>query len=83
MSQSPEIKGPKDNWPHKFVKDGKEELFHPRGADGQEHVEDYIKVVPYICIHCHVKYTLGKDAIPPGPCPARTDKQELKRLHAR
>lgn len=79
MSNSPEIKGPKDNWPHKFVKDGKEELYTPQGGD----ISTTIKIVPYICVHCHVKYTLGKDAIPPGPCPARTDKQELKRLHAR
>lgn len=76
-----EIIGAKNTWPHKFVKDGKEELYHPKGPDGREHIEDFIKIVPYICVHCHVRYTLGRDPIPPAPCPARNDKSELKRLH--
>lgn len=79
MSNAPEIKGPKNNWPHKFVKDGKEELITPQGGD----ISDTYKVVPYICVCCHIKYVQGRDAQPPSPCPARNDKDELKRLHAR
>lgn len=75
--QTDEIRGAKDNWPHKFVKDGKEELITPPGGD----ISTTIKVVPMICVCCHTKYTLNRDPIPPGSCPARTDKKELERLH--
>lgn len=74
-----EIIGAKNNWPHKFVKDGKEELYTPPGGD----ISDTIKVVPMICVCCNIKYTLSRDPIPAGPCPARNDKAELKRLHGR
>lgn len=77
----PQITGAKNTWPHKFVKDGKEELVYPKGPDGKTSVDNFIKIVPMICVCCHVKYTLGRDPIPPGPCPARNDKDELKRLH--
>lgn len=78
---SDEITGAKNTWPHKFVKNGPEELIHPKGSDGKEHIENFIKVVPMICVTCNIEYTLGKDSIPPGPCPARSDKDELRRLH--
>jgi hypothetical protein len=77
MSVSSEISGPKDNWPHKFVKDGKEELYTPPGGQ----YGDVIKIVPMICVCCHTRYTLNKDPQPAGPCPARNDKTELQRLH--
>lgn len=76
MSTS-EIIGAKNNWPHKFVKNGPEELMRVPGHQ----VVDAIKVVPMICVCCDVRYVQGKDAQPAGPCPARNDKDELRRLH--
>lgn len=78
MNQS-EIVGAKNNWPHKFVKIGPEELHTVPGHQ----VIDAIKVVPMQCICCNIKYVQGKDPQPAGPCPARNDRDELKRLHGR
>lgn len=33
----------------------------------------------YICVHCYVEYKEG-ESLPKGPCPARKDKQEIKRI---
>lgn len=65
-------------WPHQFTKNGKEIQI------GEEKFTDNttrpVYAQPMICVHCHQEYTQGKDGIPPGPCPARNDKREMKRI---
>jgi hypothetical protein len=65
-------------WPHKFTK-----LGNPKQI-GEEKIMDNtyrpLMAQPMICVHCHIEFTQGESAPPPGPCPARTTKKELKRL---
>ena len=58
-------------WPHQFSNDGSSKPGEAWGTTWQ----------PKICIHCDLKYTLGRDPIPGGFCPARGDKSELERLY--
>lgn len=65
-------------WPHQFTKHGKEKLI------GEEKFLDNttrpIFAQPMICVHCHQEYVQGVDAPPPGPCPARNTRREMKRI---
>lgn len=67
-----------DFWPHKFtpfgreVQIGEEDLFN--------HTKRPIMAQPMVCVHCHVEFTKGLQPMPNGPCPARSTKQEKKRL---
>jgi hypothetical protein len=65
-------------WPHKFTKTGKQEII------GEEQVLNKmtrpIYATEMACVHCRIKYTHGKQQQPSGPCPARKDETELKRL---
>lgn len=65
-------------WPHQFTKNGSEKQI------GEERILDNtirpVMAQPMVCTHCHVEYTQGVDNQPPGPCPARSTKRELKRI---
>lgn len=67
-------------WPHKFTKDGNPTQIGEEDIMG--HTKAPIMAQPMICIHCMAKFIQGKEAPPPGPCPARTTKSELKRLRS-
>lgn len=64
------------DWPHQFIKEGKEEL-ETRYDDGNPY---YVKHVKMRCIHCKQTVQLPEQSIPNGKCPKRTDKVELSRL---
>lgn len=65
-------------WDHQFTKNGKEIQI------GEEKFLDNtmrpIYAQPMHCVHCDKEYVQGRDPRPVGPCPARNDKREAKRL---
>jgi len=67
-------------WAHQFTKNG------PEKQIGEEKIMSNtfrpIMAQPMICVHCHVEYTQMVDNQPPGPCPARNTKRELKRIRS-
>lgn len=71
-------------WPHKFTRMGSPKQI------GEEKMNDAqtgntmvpIMVQPMVCVHCHVEFLQGKESPPPGPCPARNTKSELKRIRS-
>lgn len=69
----PEFYNAKNNWPHRFTRDGKEIKV---GEDGGVPLFK----VPMICIDCHIKYMTRMENKPVGACPARNDRKEYKRL---
>lgn len=56
-------------WPHQFISANKREQVGPN-----EYIEQMV------CIHCNTKWLRGKEYQPSGPCPARTDSREMKRI---
>lgn len=68
------------NWPHKFTRDGAEVQIGETKVEGSNNLKVPVYAIPMICVACHVKYIQGKDSVPPGPCPARSGKAELKRI---
>lgn len=56
-------------WPHQFTKNGSPK----QGYNGQ-------MWQPMVCVHCFKEYVQGLESKPNGPCPARNDKRELKRI---
>lgn len=68
------------NWPHKFTKHGKEVQFGEEKVPGSNNLIQPIYAIPMICVCCHKEFMQNKDPIPPGPCPARTERSELKRI---
>lgn len=69
-----------DNWPHKFTKNGSEKQIDETKVEGSNNLKVPVYSIPMICICCHKEYLQGIDQVPPGPCPARNGKQELKRI---
>lgn len=63
------------NWPHLFTKTAREVQI---GRD--ELTGDPIIAVEMTCIHCSARYINGQQNRPPDPCPARTQKTEMKRI---
>lgn len=65
-------------WPHQFTKNGKATKV------GEEQYLDKltrpIMAQPMVCVHCHTEYIQGQASPPQGPCPARNDKREMKRI---
>lgn len=59
----------KNAWPHNFIKQG-----------GLVTGDDGLPVQPHICIHCHIEWKMGQHPRPIGICPARNDRDELKRI---
>lgn len=68
------------NWPHKFTKNGAEKQVGESKVEGSNNLKVPIFAIPMICVHCHIEFLQGRDPIPPGPCPARNGKAELKRI---
>jgi len=69
-----------DNWPHKFARNGAEKQVGETKVEGSNNLKVPIFAIPMICVHCHTEFMQGRDAIPPGPCPARTGRNEVKRI---
>lgn len=69
-----------DNWPHKFTKNGPEVQVGESKVEGSNNLIMPVYAIPMICVACHKVYRQGVDAVPPGPCPARNGKSELKRI---
>ena len=67
-------------WPHKFTKLGKPKQIGEEKLMG--HTTAPIMAQPMVCIHCGAEFVQGEQPPPPGPCPARTTKKELKRIRA-
>lgn len=59
----------KDAWPHRFTKNSPEYV----GEDG-------VKWQNMVCVSCGLNYVQGRSPKPIGACPARNDKETLKRL---
>lgn len=58
------------SWPHQFVPDGKPKQINEEGTLSR----------PLVCVHCGKKYNTVLQPAPPNPCPARSDKREMRRL---
>lgn len=71
-------------WPHKFTKLGNPEQIGEQKLDDSQTGSTMIPIMVQrmVCIHCNVEYTQGRDNQPPGPCPARSTKSELKRIRS-
>lgn len=67
------------NWPHRFTHDGKP---YKIGEERESIIGlgDPIMAAPMICMDCGIKFVSGVGTRPPDPCPARTQKTEMKRL---
>lgn len=63
------------NWPHLFTKTAREVQVGTDNLTG-----DPLFAVEMTCIHCQARFISGKQPRPPDPCPARTQKSEMKRL---
>lgn len=63
------------NWPHRFTKQGDVKQV---GEDPDTH--DGIFAQPMVCMDCHATFVAGQQSRPADPCPARTQKTEMKRL---
>lgn len=61
------------DWPHLFTKTGKTFQIG-------ENEEGKIFAVEMTCTHCNARYVNGQQNRPPDPCPARSEKSEMKRL---
>lgn len=66
----------KEFWQHQFTKRG------PTKKVAEDEYGDPVFEVEMVCVHCGVEYVNGRDNRPPDPCPARSDKKELNRLHS-
>lgn len=71
-------------WPHQFTRLGNPtQVGEQRLDDAQTgHTMVPIMVQPMVCVHCHIEYKQGQENQPPGPCPARSTKRELKRIRS-
>jgi len=66
------------NWPHRFTHDGRPyQIGEEKEVIG---LGDPIMAAPMICMDCGIKFISGIDSRPLDPCPARTQKTEMKRL---
>lgn len=79
-----EMKDVGSYWPHKFTRDGKAEQIGVEKLDSSQTGDTTVPIMvqPMICVHCAIRFVQGKEAPPPGPCPARNTKTEWKRLHS-
>lgn len=66
------------NWPHTFTRDGDEVQIGEQKV-GESSVFP-VMAQPMVCTHCHITWLRNKEPQPQGPCPARSDKEEKKRL---
>lgn len=65
-------------WPHQFTKRG-----NPKQIGEEEFLDNTKRPILaqlMVCVHCDVEFIQGQQAQPPGPCPARYDKREMKRI---
>lgn len=65
------------NWPHRFTHDGRPYKIGEESVIGHG---DPIMAAPMICMDCNIRFISGIDSRPPDPCPARTQKTEMKRI---
>ncbi len=71
-----------DFWPHKFTKLGKEEQIGERKLMESEMSRTMTPIMAQrmVCVCCKIEFMKGKDPQPDGQCPARTTKDEEKRI---
>lgn len=71
-----------DFWPHKFTKLGAEEQIGERKLMESEMSKTMTPIMAQrmVCVCCHIEFMKGKDPQPGGQCPARTTKDEEKRI---
>lgn len=65
-------------WDHQFTKLDKEFQIGEQIDVTGEKVP--VMAQKMICVHCNKEFIQNKDARPQGPCPARNDKREMKRI---
>lgn len=71
-------------WPHKFTRNGNPKQIGEEKLDESQTGATMVPIMvqPMVCIHCHAEFLQGKESPPPGPCPARSTKAELKRIRS-